>query len=703
MPAKKSSQNQQPDIYLQLIEDFVQKSKGETSEGKQENEEPFEIKVVSLEEFEKKIQDDSFVNDIINTLKELYEWKKTQYKSRIFETKKQYEKDERIIKSAKLSPDELKELGMATTANLKVLIASLNDTLGSVENFGALFIKNLNPIPVMRERLESIIYDSEKGLRTLVGKQYKNIKTNICTLISSLSGGMNTFTKTFQNIVITGPAGVGKTTLAKYLAFYYHQAGILATDIVSVITRPDLVGQYLGETGMKTKRKMIDSLEGIIFIDEAYQLGGCPESDAYGMESITEIVNFLDKYMALSIVIVAGYENEMNQCFFERNEGLRRRFPNQFKLIDYEFYDLFMIFMKGCYKDFYKFYSGVSKSTDAEIVFKVSANTLEGIFKSFQYLNQQECQKRVYAKDEDGQFILSPDGRKTTVNKKVKCYFPNQGGDVGILVSKFYNYFYSKNVPAISFIGGIKDLGTINIVASEKNQEKVKILKKQIIDDINAIGGYFNTDDINNVKFPTNKDVEKSTTGARRSTRTTKSKTPPSSPPKAKSPPPKVSSPSPRPNKRPASPPKTQVETVVAEPIPARPRKKVTLPKSAKKSKAKEATTGPLEEQVLIEKPTKKTKTTTTEKKPKTPRKSKTVEEGVEIEKSSKKRTKKEKTEKTPRKKKVVQEAQVAPEPSVSRAAFQFQAPKTALSELLNKPSTNIDDLLTSISPKIIQ
>jgi hypothetical protein len=268
-------------------------------------------------------------------------------------------------------------------------------------------------------------------------------------------------------------------------------SGILATDIVSIISRPDLVGQYLGETGTKTKRKLIDSLEGIIFIDEAYQLGGCPDPDAYGMESITEIVNFLDKYMALGIMIVAGYENEMNQCFFQRNEGLRRRFPNQYKLIDYEYYDLFLIFMKGTYNDFYQFYSNQINSKDPNQVFQASLSDIQAIFESFFYLNKQECIRNVFEKDDEGQFVLLPDGRKKKVEKKVKCYFPSQGGDVGILVSKFYNYFYTKNPPPISFIAGINDLGKINVIGGERNQEKIEQLQKKIIEDIQTIAKYF--------------------------------------------------------------------------------------------------------------------------------------------------------------------------------------------------------------------
>ena len=480
--------------YLQFVEQYVNQIKDEPNKGREEKEEEFKVKVVKLNEFERKIKDDNFILQVIATLQELYEWKVQQYKSRVDELLKQYEKEERVNKRAVLTEDEKKESGLSSIINIKLVYASLADTFDIVKEKLKFFSEPTEELfNDIKKRFQNIVYDPERGLKTLVGKQYEGIKTNICTLISSLEEGMNTFTKTFQNIVITGPAGVGKTTLAKYLAFYYNQSGILATDIVNVITRPDLVGQYLGETGIKTKRKMINSLEGIIFIDEAYQLGGCPDPDSYGMESITEIVNFLDKFMALSIVIVAGYENEMNLCFFDRNEGLRRRFPNQYKLINYEYYDLFMIFIKGCYKDFYKYYSILIGDKSPEKVFKSSMNVIDGMLKSFKYLNGKTCKRLVDKKNEFGQYIKDQYGKYEKEFKPVSCYFQNQGGDVGILVAKFFNFYYTKNVPAQSFIASVIDLGKVK-----------EVPMNDIIVDINNIEKTFNTNDLNQEfpKFP---------------------------------------------------------------------------------------------------------------------------------------------------------------------------------------------------------
>ena len=46
------------------------------------------------------------------------------------------------------------------------------------------------------------------------------------------------------------------------------------------------------------------------------------------------------------MVIIAGYEEELNKCFFAYNQGLDSRFTWRFKTDDYKFEELFLIFKK---------------------------------------------------------------------------------------------------------------------------------------------------------------------------------------------------------------------------------------------------------------------------------------------------------------------------------------------------------------------
>jgi len=126
------------------------------------------------------------------------------------------------------------------------------------------------------------------------------------------------------------------TFTANVIAYVLCKAGILATDTFCPVTRTDLVAGYIGQTAPMTRKKLIETLEGVLFIDECYQLcqvdGG---SRDFGNESLAEIVNFIDKYIGMSIIIVAGYEAPMMEKFFPSNEGMLRRFPHRFVLQPY--------------------------------------------------------------------------------------------------------------------------------------------------------------------------------------------------------------------------------------------------------------------------------------------------------------------------------------------------------------------------------
>lgn len=48
----------------------------------------------------------------------------------------------------------------------------------------------------------------------------------------------------------------GKTTVARILGNLLHSVGVLSSDSVIEVQRTDLVGEYLGQTGPKTRRKV---------------------------------------------------------------------------------------------------------------------------------------------------------------------------------------------------------------------------------------------------------------------------------------------------------------------------------------------------------------------------------------------------------------------------------------------------------------
>ena len=88
----------------------------------------------------------------------------------------------------------------------------------------------------------------------------------------------------------------------------------------------DLIGQYVGHTGPKTRAQLDKALGKVLFIDEAYRLA----EGRFATEAINELVDQLTKpkYMDKLIVVLAGYAQEINKLL-SINPGLSSRFPEE--------------------------------------------------------------------------------------------------------------------------------------------------------------------------------------------------------------------------------------------------------------------------------------------------------------------------------------------------------------------------------------
>lgn len=161
----------------------------------------------------------------------------------------------------------------------------------------------------------------------------------------------------FENIALFGNAGTGKTRVAEMICSVYAKAGILLYPDVIQYTGKDLTGSFIGESGKIMAKKLLDGLEKVVFIDEAYTLVSCIKgrgktkqidyaASVYGLESMGELIKFMDFYRGKQIIIVAGYEGDMKNCFFRANEGMKRRFATQITLTDYAPDTLFKILLK---------------------------------------------------------------------------------------------------------------------------------------------------------------------------------------------------------------------------------------------------------------------------------------------------------------------------------------------------------------------
>jgi len=142
----------------------------------------------------------------------------------------------------------------------------------------------------------------------------------------------------YLHTILTGPPGVGKTTVAKILGKIYATMGVIKNprSVFKIAHREDLVAAYLGQTATKTLDLLKSCIGGVLFIDEVYSLGsGVSGKDSFSKEAVDTLCGFLSENAGKFICIIAGYEKDVDRCFFKLNKGLKSRFQWVHKLEPY--------------------------------------------------------------------------------------------------------------------------------------------------------------------------------------------------------------------------------------------------------------------------------------------------------------------------------------------------------------------------------
>jgi hypothetical protein len=155
----------------------------------------------------------------------------------------------------------------------------------------------------------------------------------------------------FKHTIIAGPPGTGKTEIAKIIGSMYSKIGILKKSVFKKVTRSDLIAGYLGQTAIKTRKVIEECLGGVLFIDEAYSLANEGDNDSFSKECIDTLCEALSDHKDNLMVIIAGYENELENTFFKANRGLQSRFMWRFIVDDYTHLEMMDIFKKKIVDD----------------------------------------------------------------------------------------------------------------------------------------------------------------------------------------------------------------------------------------------------------------------------------------------------------------------------------------------------------------
>ncbi|WP_299218426.1 AAA family ATPase [uncultured Aquimarina sp.] len=267
-----------------------------------------------------------------------------------------------------LLPSLLKRLDsqhFANSASFLYRIASLiTKADGTISEEETTLLKKINgKLQHPKEKLEGVkqteidenetLDDVMDELNELIGLD--NIKTAVKELSNFLKVQKLREEKGLKNVnnslhsVFMGPPGTGKTTVARLVSKVYKHLGYLEKGHLVETDRTGMVAGYVGQTALKVEEVIKTSLDGVLFIDEAYSLAKDNKKD-FGNEAVEVLLKKMEDHRDQLVVIVAGYPDEMEE-FIESNPGLQSRFNRYFTFDHYKPKELIGIFELFCLKN----------------------------------------------------------------------------------------------------------------------------------------------------------------------------------------------------------------------------------------------------------------------------------------------------------------------------------------------------------------
>lgn len=168
------------------------------------------------------------------------------------------------------------------------------------------------------------------------------------------------------NSIFLGNPGTGKTTVARLVAGILRQQGMSKGGQCVEVDATTLISAWVGASAKSAKLAALKAIDGVLFIDEAYALAGSGGGGAnHGKDVIDALTPILENNRGRLVVIMAGYDKEMDDFLKKVNTGFASRFQQKVHFDDYNGEEMMTIFRSMVKRDHYVLSADADKIAQA--------------------------------------------------------------------------------------------------------------------------------------------------------------------------------------------------------------------------------------------------------------------------------------------------------------------------------------------------
>lgn len=179
-----------------------------------------------------------------------------------------------------------------------------------------------------------------------VSYPYRNKGTLMVRRIDASEDKTYPTSNKLPHMMFEGNPGTGKTTAINQIGRLMKDCGLLSVGHVVKAFRGDLIGDVIGGTAIKTQRLLDKAENGVLFIDEAYDLckdyGDGSNASTFALEAVNTLVNAMTDESRHVLVIFSGYKSTTEDSadgvggLYRMNRGLKDRIKATITIPDYK-------------------------------------------------------------------------------------------------------------------------------------------------------------------------------------------------------------------------------------------------------------------------------------------------------------------------------------------------------------------------------